>query len=291
MLEMNCLIPKTVEELCRDLSRLTPHSKIVGGGTDLTIDLNTGRVSPDMLLYLGDIRELHAISNGPGYVRIGACATMYEITASGILGREYGAVSDAAAGVGSRQIRYLATVGGNIAGASPGADMLPVMFLHRAELEIAAPEGICRKPIADVILGAARTSLQYNEAVTAIYLPAPIHKNYYTIFKKLGYRQKVSISRISLAVGLAFEKDGAIAFAEIVAGAVSPLPVHVLEAERILTGAELTPEIKERVGGALAALIMEITPEKDYKAGAAMGIAEDALDCFLVTVHTLAETT
>lgn len=281
-MESNFLIPKTVEELRRDLMLMTPHSKIVGGGTDLAIELSAGRISPDALLYLGDIEKLHTISCEPGCVRIGACATFHEIVTAGVLGREFGAVLDAAACIGSRQVRNRATIGGNIAGASPGADMLPVTFLHKAEIEIAAPSGISRKPVAEVVLGPGRTALQYNEAITAIFLPLPVHEKYRSIFIKLGYRQKVSIARISLAVGLAFDSSGAIAFAEVVAGAISDLPVHVVKAENLLHGAAITQEIKRKAGEALAELIREITPGKDYKVSAAIGVAEDALNCFQV---------
>ena len=279
-LERNCLTPRTVEELHQDLSRMTLQSKIVGGGTDLTIDMNRGRVSPDTLLFLGNTKEMHTISEESGYIRIGACATMNEIIASGCLGREYGAVVEAAGGVGSQQIRNRATIAGNIAGASPGADMLPVMFLHRAIIEIATPKGNFNKPIDEVVLGIAKTSLQHNEAITALYLPKPLYKNYQTVFIKLGYRQKVTIARISLAVGLTIEEDGIVSLAEIFAGALSDIPVRVAKAEQILLGDRITPETKKRVGGALSELIRELTPWKDYKANAAMGIAEDALDRF-----------
>jgi len=269
-----------MDELLHCLSLMTPHSKIVGGGTDLAIGLNIGQISPKALLYPGDIEELRAISNEPGYVRIGACATFSEIVAASVLGREYGAVLDAAAGIGSRQVRNRATIGGNIAGASPGADILPALFLSRAEIEIAAPSGISRKPIAEVVLGPGRTSLQYNEAITSIYLPPPAYDNYSSVFVKLGYRQKVSISRINLAVGLAFGKGCVVTSAEIVAGAIYDLPIHVTKVEKLLTGAGITPEIKRKAGELLSELILEITPEKYYKAGAAIGVAEDALTCF-----------
>ena len=274
---MKSFIPKTMDELCRDLSQMTAHDKIVGGGTDLAIELNNGRISPEALLYIGDIEELHTVGEESGHVRIGACATMHEIVTAGIIGREYGAVLDAAEGIGSSQVRNRATIGGNIAGASPGADMLPALFLHRAEIEIISPGGLYRKPITEIVLGASETCLKYNEAITAINLPPPPHKNYTSVFIKLGHRQKVSIARISLAVGLAFGKDGVISFADIVAGAISTLPVHVSKAEKILTGSTITQETKRKVGEALSELILELTPEKEYKASAALGIAEDVL--------------
>ena len=280
MMDRDFLIPNNMAELRRDLSRMTPDSKIVGGGTDLTIDMRNGRLSPDILLYLGDIEDLRAIYTESGCIRVGANATMHEIAVSGIFGREYGAITDAAAEIGSRQVRNLATIGGNIAGASPGADMLPVLFLHKAELEIASPEGLCRKPVSEVVLSPGRTSLKHNEAITAIYLPPPPCVNYNSVFVKLGYRQKVTISRISLAVGLAFDIDGTVTFAEVVAGAISDVPVHVKKAEQILYGSKITPEIKTKAGEALSALIKELTPGKDYKISAAMGIAEDALNRF-----------
>jgi CO/xanthine dehydrogenase FAD-binding subunit len=277
-----CYAPKTLGELRRALARMTPDSRILGGGSDLIIRLRNGACAPDALLYTGDARELHAILKDDDAVTIGAAATMDEIVAAK-LGENLGAIADAAVDMGSVQIRNSATIGGNIASASPAGDLIPVLFLLDADIEVASPDGLFRKPIDQVVVGPGKTSLAHNECITRIIVPVPRLKGFRSAFVKLGFRKAVTISRIGLAVGLVLDDHGAATFAKVVAGAISPRPVRVPKAEEALLGNRLTADVKVRVGAALSELIQEITPkefDRDYKVGAARGVAEDVLDRF-----------
>jgi carbon-monoxide dehydrogenase medium subunit len=282
--ETNCYAPRTLDELRLALAQMTPNSKILGGGSDLIIRINNGAYEPDALLYTGDAAELHAIAKSEDAVSIGAASTMDEIVAAG-LGEKFGAITDAAAAMGSAQIRNSATTGGNIASASPAGDLIPALFLLQADIDVATPAGSFRRPIDQVVVGPGKTSLQHNECITRIIVPLPRVAGFRSAFAKLGFRKAVTISRIGLAVGLVLDEGGVATFANVVAGAISTRPVRVPKAEAALIGNRLTGEVKARVGAALSDLIMQITPvmfDRDYKAGAARGVAEDVLDRFSI---------
>lgn len=276
-----CHAPKSLLELRDALGLLTPKSRIVSGGTDLAIHLSSGKIKPDALLYPGGVPELHLIGQADNAVIIGAAAMMSDIAAAD-LPAGLRAVADAAAGLGSAQIRNSATIGGNIANASPAGDLLPALFLLNAEVELTSPRGSFRRPIANVVVGPSRTTIAHDECITAVILPLP-PGGFRSRFWKLGYRRAVSVSRIGLAVGLVFDKDGTVAGAEIVAGAVSAVPIRVPEAEKALVGSRLDGRAKSLAAEALAELILAVTPEefdRDYKIGAARGAMEDVLGLF-----------
>ena len=272
--------PNNMEELCRDLGQLTPESKIISGGTDLIIRLHSGAVKPDALLYMGGVKECRTVEEKEDYIEIGAACTMTQLEKCPLLRPELGAIPDATGDVGSPQIRNNGTIGGNIANASPAGDTLPVLWMLEAQVVIASPAGLRAAPIHEVVLGPGCTSLGHQEAIVAFRVKKGAGR---TAFVKLGFRGKVTISRIGLAVRLDQDDQGVVRSARIIAGAISLTPVEVTAAEEALVGKDLTHETVAAAGKALSDLIMKITPEKfdrDYKVWAAKGVMEDVLAKF-----------
>ena len=271
--------PQTMPELFDALGALTPESKIIGGGTDLIIRLQQGTCKPDALLYLGGIAGIRDVTETAEGIEIGAMATMTALANSDLITGPYAALKHAAADVGAVQIRNSATVGGNLGNASPAGDLMPVWHLLKAEVVIAGPEGTLRKtPVDQVFLGPGKTSLRYNEAIVRFVIPRVCAQTAKSAFVKLGYRKALTISRIGLAALLDTDETGTVTRFELLAGAISPTPIHVEQAERYLRGKRLSPDLIAEVGKCLSDLISEVTPEqfdRDYKAAAAFGVAED----------------
>lgn len=272
---MLALNPRTMEELPGCLAQMTGRSKILGGGTDLTIRMNMGLAKPDALCYLGYIDRLKEIRPVEGGLMVGACATMSAIQNHPAVQADYPALMDAACDVGSLQIRNNGTIGGNIGNASPAGDLIPVLCLYEAIIEIAGPEGTRRAPIDEVITGPGRTTLACNEAVTGIFLPRP---DFISSFVKLGFRKKVTISRIGVAIGLKMKGDYVDSL-RFYAGAISLKPVRLKNAEEFLQGKTVNESNILEIARMLSDLIMEITPkefDRDYKVFASRGVVMDA---------------
>ena len=273
--------PKSMDELSVALGKMTPDSRIISGGTDLIIALNQSYTEPDALLYLGGVDGISDIAETAEGIKIGAMATMADLAECKILTGPYAALRQAAADVGSVQIRAAATIGGNIANASPAGDIAPVLCLLDALAVVADGSAVRRIPVDCLLTGSGKTSLAYNEAITGFILPAKWSGTAKSAFYKLGYRRALTVSRISLAILLDFDPNGYISFADIVAGAIAPVPVHAEKAGQLLIGKKPGSDVAKDVGKQLSELVLEITPEefdRDYKARAAFGIANDIFE-------------
>ncbi len=151
-----------------------PEASPLAGGTDLIIRLRDGSIQPRLVVDLKRIAELDGeIRDVDGGLRIGARTVMTDIAADPRIARDYRALAEAAAVVGSVQIRNRATLAGNICNASPAADTAPALLVYDATVVVAGPGGLRRIPIDAFFVRSGVTTLERGELVTAIELPAP----------------------------------------------------------------------------------------------------------------------
>lgn len=277
---MRSYAPKTLAELPASLAALTPESKIVGGGTDFVIRLHSGAVKPDALCYLGHIPELKMIEKQGDTISVGAYCTMTQMEHDPIVREYLPALMDAAADVGSLQIRNNGTIGGNLGNASPAGDLIPVMYLYDAKVEIASPNGTRIVPVADVILRPGKTILEPNEAFIRFLFPVP---TFQSAFVKLGSRKKVTISRIGVALGLEMDGDY-VREMKMFAGAISIKPVAFEKAGDFMKGKTINEQNVLDVAQILSDYIAEnVAPEfdRDYKVYASRGVVADVFERIL----------
>ena len=147
----------------------------LAGGTDLIIRLRDGTIRPRTVVDVKGLAELDAgiVETGDGGLRIGARTVMTDITEDPRIRRDFRALADGAAVVGSVQIRNRATLAGNIGNASPAADTVPALLVYGARVVVVGPDGGRTIPIDDVFVRSGVTTLARGELITAIELPPP----------------------------------------------------------------------------------------------------------------------
>lgn len=147
----------------------------LAGGTDLIIRLRDGTIRPRTVVDVKGLAELDAgiVETADGGLRIGARTVMTDITEDPRIRRDYRALADGAAVVGSVQIRNRATLAGNIGNASPAADTVPALLVYGARVIVAGPDGVRTIAIDDVLVRSGVTTLARGELITAIELPPP----------------------------------------------------------------------------------------------------------------------
>jgi len=268
--------PNTIEELQALLAGNTDDLRILGGGTDLAIELRENHQHPQGLIWLGNIEEAKGIEKTEEGLLIGAMTTMAELAESRELSAAYQSLVMAAEAVGSEQIRSSATLGGNIANAAPAADTLPPLMLLDAQVQIAGSGGLQWRTLKSILSGEQR--LSRNEAIIKIRLPKN-KDGFKTVFNKLGSRQRVTISRLSLALGVTMDGN-VITDAKAYAGAIGLIPLEFEQAPNVLKGRIINPQTTEIFAGALSDLVKQAIPGRaslEYKAWSARAVAADTL--------------
>jgi len=169
--------PATLAEAVALLDAHGPDARLLAGGTDLIIRLRDGSAHPAVVIDVKRIAEINStIREENGTVTIGAAAVVADIATSEPVRRHFEALADAAAVVGSVQIRNRATLAGNICNASPAADTAPALLVYGAAVVAVGPKGTRRIPIDEFFVRSGVTTLDRGELVTAIELPIPSHR-------------------------------------------------------------------------------------------------------------------
>lgn len=255
------LRPGSLDEAFR-LAADGPRTRFVGGGTDVYVQFCARPAErPDVLISLRSIPELAGIEAGDTF-RIGAMTTVRDIADHEDVRNTFPALARAAGGLGTPQIRNVATIGGNLCNASPCADLPPPLLVYGARAEIRGPAGTREIPLEDLFVEPGRTCLARDELLAAVLLerqPAGTR----AVYQRHG-RVQVDLSLASAAVAIRLDGDTCVA-ARIAAGAVAPTPLRLRDAEAVLVGSTLDAETIARVREAAAAAVEPIT---DMRAGA-----------------------
>lgn len=257
--------PKSIEELAEILAREKAGAKILAGGTDVVIQLREQSINPECIVSLKFITKMKGIKEQTGKIMVGPMTTFTELAEAPLIREKALLLAQAAASVGSPQIRNAGTVGGNIVNASPAGDTLPALMALDAVLTIASARGERQIPLKDFYLGIGKTKLEADEFVKLITFDA-LPKTCGSAFVKLGRRNALAISRISMAavVGYSLESN-TVTDCRISAGSLAQNPFRMHNAENALLGAKLTVEAVEK---SVSAAFQEITATLGQRASA-----------------------
>jgi CO/xanthine dehydrogenase FAD-binding subunit len=172
-----------------------PDFLLMCGSTDVTVTLKKQKEIQG-LIDISHLDELRYIEVEPERIRIGAMTTISDILEDGDLQRKLPLLTAASEHFASRQIRNLATLGGNIANASPAADLVAVLLVLRATVTLGSVEGERCVALEELFCGYKCTKLAH-EMILAIDIPLQEHTWYY---RKTGVRERLNIAKVSLAV-------------------------------------------------------------------------------------------
>jgi CO/xanthine dehydrogenase FAD-binding subunit len=215
------------------------------------------------------VRELDGIHDAGGAVgaaevtRLGGLARVADVAGHALVRARLPVLAQAAARLGSLQVRNVATVGGNLCNASPCADLAPALLAYDATVRIVGPRGRRDLPLEDFFVANRATRLEPGELLEAVLAPTPA-PGAVGRFDKVS-RVRVDLALVSLAAVLRVEA-GRVAHARFVMGSVAPRPVRLRGVEAHLLG-RAPDDAAARAAGALAA--DEVRPIDDLRATAA----------------------
>jgi len=257
--------------------RLVP----LAGGTDLFVYLHAGSLSAKRFLDLSPLKELSGVRAGRDGLAVGAMTT-FDAIARHRACANWPMLPQAARVVGAAQIQNRATIGGNVANASPAGDSLPVLLAYDAVVRLASVRGERTLPFAELYTGYRRLAMEPDELITGFLLP-PRTPGAHERFRKVGTRAAQSISKVVFA-GVVHAWRGGVDLARLAWGSVAPTPVRARAAEHALLGRPASPDVAR---DAVNALARDLSPIDDIRsdAGYRASVANALLAQFLATSH------
>jgi carbon-monoxide dehydrogenase medium subunit len=242
--------PKSVNEAVALLADLGEDARPLGGGHSLIPLMKLRLAAPSHLVDLGGIKDLKGIRAEGGDVVIGAGVTQHEVIASDLLASKAPLLAEAARQIADPQVRYLGTIGGNVANGDPGNDMPAVMMALGATYELAGKGGARRVAAREFYRGTYDTALNAGEIVAAIRIPA-LGKHGYA-YEKL--KRKVGDYATAAAAVVLTMAGGKVATCAIGLTNVAATPLYAEAASKILVGSTLDAATVKRAVAAAEAI-------------------------------------
>lgn len=249
--------PVTIEEAV-DYRKRHPHCRIFSGATDIGVQTNKGRDPGSHLMALHLIEELDEITEQGGTISVGARVTLDRLET--FLEKRIPKVARFLGIFASPQIKNAATLVGNLANGSPIADTTPFLLALGARVCLVGERGERTVPLNAFFRGYKDLDLESGEFISRIEFASPPKELALGIYK-VSQRRDLDISCVNASFALAM-KGSRVIDAKLAYGGVGPTPVRLGAAESLLKGNDVTPELVQSVGQAIAG---EVRPLSDVR--------------------------
>jgi len=273
--------PRKIEEALEILSKYGKKIKIIAGGTDLLIQYYDRLYEINGWLDLKNIKELKEIKIYQNQMEIGAMVTHAQLEKSEDIKKYFPILGQAAADIGSPQIRNRGTIGGNIVNASPAGDLLAPLIAHKAKFKLLSGKDETLVAAENFFLGPKKTILRPDQLLTQIILPFP-EKKTYGCWIKIGKRKALIIATITLALAVEMDENNKIVKdVRACLGSVAPTPIEIKEIRKKMVGknfnqldfAELGQLVEDKISP-----IDDIRGTREYRKDVAKNIMINALE-------------
>ncbi|WP_040439952.1 FAD binding domain-containing protein [Roseibium aggregatum] len=235
--------PSSVAEAVAILVSHGDEARPLSGGHSLIPMMKLRMAAPEHLVDLGGIADLKGITDDGDTITIRAMTTQHELIASDLLAQKLPIIRETSLLIADPQIRYVGTLGGNVANGDPGNDMPALMQCLDAAYVLTGPEGDREVPARDFYEAAYFTTLAPDEILTAVRIPVPPAGHGYA-YEKL--KRKVGDYATAAAAVVLTLDGGTVSFCSIALTNVADTPLYAQEAGEILTGSTLDAETVAR---------------------------------------------
>lgn len=237
------LAPADVAAVCDVLAEYPGQARLLAGGTDLILQMRRREISPRYVIGLKGVSELAFIrEQANGDLAIGAMTTIQAIESSPVVRKKYRLLSETAGEMGSPEIRQVATLGGNLAGALPCADFPPVLMALGAKVELRSKQGERLVSLDDFFLKFEQTVTRHDELLTKIHVstPPPFSGG---VYLKFHDRHSMDMTTTGVAAFVTSDKEKRVLRdVKIALGSSAPVPLRAKKAEAVLQDRVLTEE-------------------------------------------------
>jgi CO/xanthine dehydrogenase FAD-binding subunit len=240
--DFDYILAQSVQEVVTLLEGETP-ARILAGGTDLIVQLREGRRSTSVVIDIKRVPEVCELTyNLEKGLTIGAAVPCWKIAGDPAIAAAYPGLVDAVGLIGGVQIQGRATVGGNLCNASPAADSIPALIVHRAMCRIAGPGGTRDLPVEEFCTSPGQTAMQPGEFLVGLHVPPP-PAGFGACYLRFIPRNEMDIAVVGVGAAVVLSEDKSTIFsARVALGAVAPTPLLVREVGEFLSGKAASAE-------------------------------------------------
>jgi carbon-monoxide dehydrogenase medium subunit len=249
MRNLNFTAPTTVDEVVRALASASGLAKPLAGGTDLLVQMRSGRIRPELIVDLKRIPELIGIREESDHFVVGAATPGVMIYENEALTRAWPGIVEGLDLIGSEQIQGRASLAGNLCNASPAADSVPALITARAVAVVAGPNGRREAPVEAIVTGPGQTSLGKGEFIVEFRIPKPRPRQSDAYLRFIP-RTEMDIAVVGCAVNVTLDNSGVCTDALVSLGAVAPTQLVVDEAAQALIGHRLDDDTLAKLDAA-----------------------------------------
>lgn len=253
------LAPRTVREAVGILGEMGSSARLLAGGTDIMVRIRRGMMprSCTALVSTHRIAEMRGCRREGGEVVVGAATTASDLIRDPVVAGCAPILGQVADRVASAQIRNVATIGGNLANASPAGDLISPLLLLDAALVLASSNGRRTVPVEEFFTGPGETVLRQGEMIVEARFDAPPPERIFR-FTKAGTRPSMECSVVT--VGLAFTpREGLLTDLRVAFGSSAPVPLRGRKTEAVLEGQRPATELSKRAAGVAEGEVSPIT--------------------------------
>ena len=182
--------PTSVKDALALLADLGDEARPLAGGHSLIPMMKLRLATPGHLVDLAGVADLKGIRAEGGDIVIGAMTTQHELVGSDLLAQKIPILRETSLLIADPQVRYVGTLGGNVANGDPGNDMPAVMLCLGATYHVCGKGGDRRVAAREFYQGAYFTALEPGEILSAIRIPVPVagHGHAYQKLKRKDWR-------------------------------------------------------------------------------------------------------
>ncbi len=242
--------PQTLDEACALGLKHQLNAAFLAGGTELLVDLRSGRKKVGHVISLNDLSELKSIRVQDDWLCIGSLCLLSEIAESPVVKDFFPPLSEAIETMAAVQIRNLGTMGGNFCCAVPCSDTPPISIAAGAELVLVGCKGERTIPADKFHLEPRVTVMGKDEVLREIRIPAQPPSSGAS-YQRFGLRRGMALSVAAVAARIDL-KDGLISSARVVMSSVAPIPLVATRTAAELIGKPPGPELFDTAAGLAA---------------------------------------
>ena len=253
--------PSNLAELFSKMQESMHDNYLLAGGTDINVQIKNSMIKDVNIIYINHLSELRGISENQSEISIGSTTTFFEILNSSLIRKYLPFLQSSLDYFASPILQTSATIGGNIANGSPTADVLPLLLVLDAKLELKAKNDSRLIDISDFFTGYKKHVMKSDEIIYRIIILKNSEEGFIPFYEKVGARKTLTIAKVALA-GLKREKSGKIIEIKLAVGSLNEYARRLPKIEAYLLEKSVTEIDYHKIDEILN---QEITPISDLR--------------------------